>query len=123
MGAIGVGVFMLGFESFELQPFDVDTWTAGSKLLKWCPAYAIGLGLWYIGEHYPSRFLILGFIISCIVGVHSCLRVVELHPRDARPLSEFFTMTYGSLHLVDVQIIVKVLPQLVAASFIGPVLN
>lgn len=133
--AIGIAVFMLGFDSFDLKPFTLDTWASGVNLLKWCPAYALGLGLWFVAENFPSRFLLIGFIGAVIVGMKLILFLVSMSPEeqvdggwllakaDPRPFTDFFQLTYGSLGLVDSSVIIENLPLIITAAFVGPVMN
>lgn len=133
--AIGIAVAQLGFESFELDMFDAVTWASGENLLKWIPAYILGGALWYMDEHYSSRWLILGFFICIIACVHVVLVACGMPLHEAakrglllgevapRGLSEYFQMTYGSLGIVDWQTVAANLHNLFLASLVGPVLN
>lgn len=133
--AVGIGVMKLGFESYDLQIFEMATWTSGGNLMKWCPAYILGAALWYIDEYYPSRWLLLGFIVFCISGVQIVLLVIGMSPQEAaeqslllgnvepREFSEFFQLTYGNFRAVHWEVVLANLPDLAMASLVGPVLN
>jgi MFS superfamily sulfate permease-like transporter len=133
--AIGILIFQLGFDTFELSMFEAVSWTSGGSWAKWFPAYALGIIVWYVDEYHPSRWLLLGFIAIVTVCFHVTLSMFGVSRSDAaengfllgqfpaRDFTEFFHLTYGSLDLVDWKEVVRNLPDLCVASLVGPVLN
>mmetsp|Transcript_88316 Transcript_88316/g.152912 ORF Transcript_88316/g.152912 Transcript_88316/m.152912 type:complete len:890 (+) Transcript_88316:44-2713(+) len=133
--AVGIGIFMFGFSAFQIDAFDVDSWAEWPLVLKWLPAFILGLTLWAFDQYYWSKWLFLVYVILVVTGVHILLAVLGVSLGDAaekgwllgrvqgRQFYEYHLFLFNNLADVDWTVVRSVADRMLTAAFVGPVLN
>lgn len=127
--AIGFGILQLGFGAYGLPILDAQTWTDPANLLKFVPAYVLGICLVVVVKGGKQMVL---FVVACFVVTHAVLIVTGLSLQVASNRGFLLGSVNDahehelwllSLDDVDWSVVQKVLPDLCLAAFVGPLLN
>merc|ERR1711971_1051183 len=123
--AIGYGIFLLGFDAFSLKPLDAPSWTVFTNILKWLPAYLLGIGMWAVERRFPSRWLLVSFVFMVCIVAHVGLLMAGIGLEDAAKgkwllgrvesssVLDYFVKTYGGSENVNWKAVGASIPSIV----------
>lgn len=133
--AVGIGIFMFGFAAFGIDAFSIDSWSQWQYVLKWLPAFVLGLTLWFFDQYYWNKWLFLVFVVLVVTGMHVILAGLGLSLSEAaekglllgsvpgRQFYDYHVFLFNNLGDVDWTVVWSSAPRMLTAAFVGPVLN
>lgn len=132
---IGICLFLLGFDTFGLSPYNAATWTSMSNWLKWCPAYLLGVFLWYLDERCSCTSLMVIFTAVVTASAHVAFMAADISMHeavaegyllgkiDAQWFFEYYVFVWQNADKVSFAAVWANMHQVIVAAFVGPLLN